>query len=103
MSESYYRHHMFFCTHQRQEGACCGKLAGQEMRDYSKKRIKMLGLNGKDGVRINNAGCLGRCAEGPVTVIYPGETWYTYLDQEDLDEIIESHLKNGKVVERLKI
>lgn len=36
-------------------------------------------------------------------VVYPEEVWYTYVDQEDIDEIIESHLKNGQIVERLKI
>ena len=49
------------------------------------------------------AGCLGRCDVGPVIVVYPQETWYTYIDEEDIDEIIESHLKNDKIVERLLI
>jgi len=34
-------------------------------------------------------------------VVYPDATWYTYVDQEDVEEIIESHLKGGKLVERL--
>ena len=104
MSESYYRYHLFFCTHQRDDGtACCAHLGGQQMRDFAKAKIKELGLNGAGGVRINNAGCLGRCAEGPVAVVYPNETWYTYVDQEDIEEIIESHLQNGQPVERLKL
>lgn len=73
------------------------------MRDYAKSRIKALGLSGRGKVRINNAGCLDRCNQGPVIVVYPEEVWYTYVDQEDIDEIIESHLQNGQVVERLKI
>jgi len=44
---------------------------------------------------------MDRCAEGPVVVIYPEAVWYTYLDQEDLDEIITEHLCNGRVVQRL--
>jgi (2Fe-2S) ferredoxin len=36
-------------------------------------------------------------------VVYPEAVWYTYLDNEDIDEIVESHLKNGKVVERLLV
>jgi (2Fe-2S) ferredoxin len=60
-------------------------------------------LNGKGKVRVNRAGCFDRCSEGPVLVVYPEAVWYTYVDQQDVDEIIESHLKNGKVVERLKI
>ena len=35
-------------------------------------------------VRINNVGCLDRCESGPVIVIYPNETWYTYVDRQDL-------------------
>ena len=34
-------------------------------------------------------------------VVYPDETWYTYVDSHDIDEIVESHLKKGQVVERL--
>ena len=54
-------------------------------------------------VRVNPSGCLDRCEEGPVIVVYPEEIWYTYVDKEDIDEIIEQHLINGKVVERLRI
>ena len=54
-------------------------------------------------MRINNAGCLDRCEQGPVMVIYPEEMWYTYVDNDDLDEIIEKHLQQGQVVNRLKI
>ncbi|MEO7726332.1 MAG: (2Fe-2S)-binding protein [Burkholderiales bacterium] len=73
------------------------------MRDYAKGKIKALGLSGPDNVRINMAGCLDRCKEGPVIVVYPEEVWYTYVDREDIDEIISEHLQHGRVVERLKI
>ena len=36
-------------------------------------------------------------------VAYPEEVWYTYIDKGDIDEIIDEHLVNGRVVERLKI
>ena len=36
-------------------------------------------------------------------VVYPEEVWYTYVDKSDIDEIVEEHLKNGKVVDRLRI
>jgi (2Fe-2S) ferredoxin len=49
------------------------------------------------------AGCLDRCDEGPVAVVYPEGVWYTYVDQADVDEIVEEHLLNGRVVERLRI
>ncbi len=52
-------------------------------------------------MRVNKAGCLDRCAGGPVAVVYPEGTWYTYLDKTDIDEIVDRHLVNGEVVERL--
>jgi (2Fe-2S) ferredoxin len=60
-----------------------------------------LGLAGSGDVRVNKAGCLDRCSAGPVAVVYPEGVWYTYVDKADIDEIVESHLKNGQVVERL--
>ena len=65
--------------------------------------MKKFNLNGKSKVRVNRAGCFDRCGEGPLLVIYPEAVWYTFVDNEDIDEIIESHLKNGKVVERLVV
>ena len=101
---SFYSRHAFFCCNQRQNGkACCADHDAQEMRDYAKAKVKSLGLAGKGKLRINQAGCLDRCEEGPVIVVYPEEVWYTYVDRDDIDEIIEEHLVNGRVVERLRI
>jgi (2Fe-2S) ferredoxin len=101
---SYFEHHVFFCCNQRQNGeACCQDHGAQALRDYAKKKVKALGLAGEGKVRINQAGCLDRCELGPTMVIYPEGVWYTYVDQSDIDEIVEEHLKNGRVVERLKI
>ena len=101
----YYHKHVFFCTNKRENGeACCNDHGAQKMRDYVKGQVKKLGIsNGENRIRINSAGCMDRCDDGPVLVIYPEAVWYTYIDQSDLDEIIEEHLKNGRVVERLKI
>lgn len=73
------------------------------MRQYAKDRVKHLGLAGPGGVRVNSAGCLDRCEEGPVVVIYPEGTWYTYVDQEDVEELIQEHLIGGRPVPRLLI
>ena len=99
---SYYRHHVFFCCNQRDDGRpCCNAKGASGLRDYAKRRVKELDLAG--GVRINHAGCLDRCDEGPCVVVYPEAVWYTYVDRADIDEIIEEHLQNGRVVERLRI
>ncbi|MCA2997959.1 MAG: (2Fe-2S) ferredoxin domain-containing protein [Rhodocyclaceae bacterium] len=101
---SYFRQHVFFCVNQRQAGGnCCNNHHAEEIRSYAKKRIKELGLNGKANIRINAAGCMDRCDEGPVLVIYPEGVWYTYVDKTDIDEIVSEHIQNGRVVERLKI
>jgi (2Fe-2S) ferredoxin len=100
----YYQRHVFFCTNKRDDGrACCQDHDAQNLRDYAKAKVKSLGLAGKGKVRINNAGCLDRCDEGPVVVVYPEEVWYTYVDKADIDEIVEEHLVHGRPVERLKI
>ena len=102
--DPYYQVHAFVCTNRRDEndprGSCAAR-GSDELRDYLKKRAKQAGLI--KGVRINGAGCLDRCDEGPVLVVYPQGTWYTYVDQHDIDEIIDEHLVGGKIVERLKI
>ena len=98
----YYKHHIFFCLNQRDNGEnACQQHAAQAGFDHCKARVKAAKLNGPGAVRVNKAGCLDRCAGGPVAVVYPEEVWYTYLDNDDIDEIVDSHLKNGKLVERL--
>ncbi|WP_034379984.1 (2Fe-2S) ferredoxin domain-containing protein [Herbaspirillum sp. CF444] len=101
----FYEHHVFFCLNQRKPGerTCCADKGAQAAQEHAKKRIKQLGLAGEGKVRINKAGCLERCEEGPVVVIYPQGTWYTYVDNQDIDEIIDSHIVGGKIVDRLKI
>jgi (2Fe-2S) ferredoxin len=99
---SYYQRHIFFCLNQRENGEeCCAQLDAQAAFDRCKSLVKAAGLAGPGQVRVNKAGCLDRCAAGPVAVVYPEAVWYSYVDVSDIDEIVESHLKNGQVVQRL--
>jgi (2Fe-2S) ferredoxin len=99
---SYYQRHIFFCLNQRENGEyACAQHGAQDAFDHCKARAKAMKLTGPGGVRVNKAGCLDRCAGGPVAVVYPEGVWYTYVDREDIDEIVESHLRDGVVVERL--
>ena len=99
---SYYERHIFFCLNERKSGEeCCAHHRAQEGFDRCKSQVKAAGLSGPGQVRVNKAGCLDRCAGGPVAVVYPEAVWYTYVDASDIDEIVESHLKNGQVVARL--
>jgi (2Fe-2S) ferredoxin len=101
---SHFKYHVFFCNNQRADGEmCCNNHGATDMRNYAKDRVKALGLAGAGKVRINQAGCLDRCDLGPVMVVYPEAVWYTYVDQDDIDEIISEHLQHGRIVERLKI
>lgn len=101
---SYFKHHVFFCCNQRQNGdSCCNDHGASALQTYAKERTAELGLKGKGSVRINKAGCLGRCDDGPVLVVYPDNVWYTFVDKDDIDEIIDSHLAQGRIVERLRL
>ena len=101
-SEQYYERHIFFCLNERKSGEdSCSVHRAQEGFDRCKSQVKAAGLSGAGKVRVNKAGCLDRCAAGPVAVVYPEAVWYTYVDAHDIDEIVESHLKNGQVVKRL--
>ena len=99
---SYYERHIFFCLNKRDNGeASCAQHQAQQGFDHCKARVKAEGLAGVGKVRVNKAGCLDRCAGGPVAVVYPDAVWYSFVDNSDIDEIVERHLKHGEVVERL--
>jgi (2Fe-2S) ferredoxin len=100
----YYERHIFFCLNHRDDGRehCSGKNA-EAMQQYAKGCVKDHDLVGPGKVRVNKSGCLDRCELGPVAVVYPDAVWYTYVDEEDIDEIVESHLRDGIPVERLRL
>ena len=98
----YYERHVFFCLNDRENGEqSCAHDGAKAGFDHCKSRVKKAGLAGPGKVRVNKAGCLDRCAGGPVMVVYPEETWYTFVGTDDIDEIVDRHLVHGEVVERL--
>src|SRR4026208_793925 len=100
----YYKHHVFFCCNQRDPPArCCANHDALALSGDAAQRHKAPGVTGPGRVRISKAGCLDRCEEGPVIVVYPEEVWYTYVDKDDIDEIIDRHVVGGEIVERLRI
>ena len=101
-TSSYYERHIFFCTNERPNGeAACAQHSAMDAFNHCKQAAKKAGLLGEGKVRVNKAGCLDRCAGGPIAVVYPEAVWYSYVDTSDIDEIVESHLKGGVVVKRL--
>ena len=103
MRQYYYSHHLFFCQNVREDGRQCCNADGNaaRLRQYAKDRVSEWGLKTPGGVRVNQAGCLGRCSEGPLLVVYPEGVWYRYGSEEDIDEILFEHVMNGHTVERL--
>ena len=100
----YYTKHIFICTNQKPAGKqCCANTGGEVFFDYLKKKLLALELHGPGKYRVSKSGCLGRCSVGPSLVIYPEAIWYNYTSCADLDEIIDTHLLAGGIVQRLLI
>ena len=90
-----HQHHVLWCTGPR----CAAKGAlglwhrlGQVVHQHPvlSKQVMLL-----------QTSCQYPCNHGPLMIVYPEGTWYSYVDASDVDEIVESHLKNGQIVERL--
>ena len=98
-----YRHHVFVCVNEREDSdprGCCAAKGGADLRRYLKRRAGELGLT---GIRMNKAGCLDACANGPVLVIYPEGVWYRCVTKRDADEILLTHIRDGGRVARLML
>jgi (2Fe-2S) ferredoxin len=98
----HYQQHVFICTNQKTPGkTCCANTGGAPYVTHFKKALKSHGLSGPGNIRVSSSGCLGRCKLGPCLVIYPEGVWYTYASTDDIDEIIQTHLIDGNICERL--
>ncbi|MBC7865253.1 MAG: (2Fe-2S) ferredoxin domain-containing protein [Bacteroidia bacterium] len=95
--------HVFICVNQRAEGEkrSCGEGHGMALVTAFKKTIKDKNLNIK--VRAQRAGCLDVCHFGPTLVVYPEGIFYVGVELKDVEEIVESHIKNDIPVERLRL
>jgi len=89
-------------SHSRHVLMCVGKSCGENMPLLKslKSKVAAAGLDaGSDAVRVNRAGCLGVCEQGPIMVVHPEGVWYYDLDDSKLDRIVEEHFKGNKPVE----
>lgn len=88
MSEKNLKAHLFVCTNEK-KGLYCGERGGAKLRsrvkDLSKEHPEWKGR-----VRVNSSGCLGRCEDGIVAVLYPQGQWFTNLDAKDDAVLIEA-------------
>ena len=99
-----FQRHIFVCVNEREAGSekgCCASKGGKAVRDELKKQLARKGLLGE--VRANKAGCLDHCENGVVLVVYPEQVWYRGVRVDDVSEIVQSHIIEGKYVERLRI
>lgn len=96
--------HIFICTSSRpngqQKGFCHTKIGVEVMMKFMEE-IEDRDLAGE--VFINNTGCFGICEKGPIVVVYPDNIWYGSVTPDDVEEILDTHIENGIVVERLQI
>ena len=91
-----YRTHVFVCT----TGETCAT-QGDVEKMVKALRGEVAKAKLHTDVRVNKAGCFSQCGHGPMMVVYPDNVWYAGVQESDLPEIFESHIRNGKPVERL--
>ena len=80
------------------QGTGCTSSKSPQILENFKKIIEEKGI---ENVRVIKTGCFGLCAKGPIVIIRPEDTFYAMVTPEDCEEIIQSHIIEGKVVERL--
>jgi len=95
--------HIFVCTSSRMTGVAKGFCHTKGALEVIQKFSEKLEDEDVTDVMISNTGCFGICEKGPIVVIYPDNVWYGSVTDEDVDEIVESHIINNKIVDRLII
>jgi (2Fe-2S) ferredoxin len=99
-----YKKHIFICGNQRPEGAAkpsCGEAHGADLISEFKKQIKDAGLSVE--IRTQKTGCMDLCEQGPALVVYPDGCFYGNVQLSDVTEIVQEHLLNDRIVQRLQI
>ncbi len=95
-----FRHHVFVCTNRKpDDDGCCAARGSEEVLKTLRAEIAARKLQGE--IHVTACGSLGTCGHGPNLVVYPDGTWYSGVSVKDVPELIEKHLLEGKVVDRL--
>lgn len=97
-------YHIFVCTNAREQdhprSSCDPAKEGALLRAF---KTKVAARQLSAVVRVNKAGCMDQCEHGPTVAIYPEAVWYGKVSEADVDEIIQSHLVEGRPVARLRL
>jgi len=101
------RHHVFVCS-----GKSCSAVGSAEVIAAFERELKARGIlfgieakgkNPKGSILVTECASVGFCAIGAAVMIYPDGVWYAQVRASDVAEIIESHLLNDRIVERLSL
>jgi len=101
------KHHVFVCN-----GKSCSAIGSSEVkaafgRELESRNLRFgkqsKGRNPNGTILLTDCGSVGFCSIGPAVLIYPENVWYAQVSAQDVPEIIEEHLVNGKVVKRLAL
>lgn len=101
------QHHVFVCT-----GKSCSKVDSEDVKEAFEKELKARGVlfgkekkgkNPKGSIVLTECASVGFCAVGAAVMVYPDGVWYAQVRKEDVREIVEEHLINGRIVERLAL
>jgi (2Fe-2S) ferredoxin len=101
------RYHVFVCT-----GKSCSAVDSAEVKSAFERELisreilfgkEKKGKNPRGSVVVTECGSVGFCAIGAAVMVYPDGIWYAQVRASDVPEIVEEHLINGRVVERLAL
>ena len=100
-------HHVFVCT-----GTSCSAVDSAEVKAAFERELLARGIlfgkekkgkNPRGNIVLTECASVGFCAIGPAVMVYPDGIWYAQVRPADVTEIIEEHILNGRVVERLAL
>ncbi len=93
-------HHLLLCVPQKTSSLCCEPIESKRSWEQLKltlKRLKLEEPNRPEGIVLRSkVNCLRVCKSGPILLIWPEGVWYQCVSQNRIEEIIKSHIIEGK-------
>ena len=101
------RYHVFVCT-----GKSCSAVGSAEVKEGFDRELRALGIlfgkaakgkNPEGSVVLTECASVGFCTVGAAVMVYPDGVWYAQVRAADVREIVNEHILNGRVVQRLAL